>query len=162
MGPKRQRYVPTSPVEVQLSRNSDKKQLIAWNIPVTVELQSNGVLPLPGSDPETPAESMPTANYEFQPRRRVATMAYGGSPQDAEVAEVRKQLYEEVIKDGHTPKLDKETKRPQFFFLQHDAKACYTADGGLGMGVYDWRPKFAKANEVGIELELPGNELTTA
>ena len=57
-----------------------------------------------------------------------------------EVTEIRKKLYEEVTKDGLKPKLD-EKGRPQFFFLQNDAKACFTGDGG------DW-------NEVGIELDF--------
>lgn len=64
---------------------------------------------------------------EFQSKWRVATVVYGGSPQDGEVAELRKTLYQKVVKDG--------------FFLQNDAKAYYTEEG-LGMGVYDWRPKF--------------------
>jgi hypothetical protein len=148
MGPKRQRYIPTSPLEVRVDRNPAR---IAWNIPIAVELCTNAVLPLPGEDPETRPEALPEVEYEFQPRRRVATIPYGGAPQDADVAEVRKQLYEKVVKDGFPPKL--KDGRPQFFFLQNNAKACYT-DEGLGMGVYDWRPKSAKANEVGIELEL--------
>ena len=61
-------------------------------------------------------------------------------------------MYEQIVKDGLKPKLD-EGNRPQFFFLNNDAKACFTADGGLGMAVYGWRPEFADANEVGIELE---------
>jgi len=61
-------------------------------------------------------------------------------------------LYEQVTKDGLRPKLVE--GRPQFFFLNNDAKACFTADGGLGMAVYEWRPAFVKSNEVGIELEM--------
>jgi hypothetical protein len=73
----------------------------------------------------------------------VATVAYGGLPQDGEVAELRKTLHQQVITDG--------------FFLQNDAKAYFTEEG-LGMGVYDWRPKFIKANKVGIELENWSNK----
>ena len=54
--------------------------------------------------------------------------------------------------DGLNPKLD-ENGRPMFFFWQNDAKACFVSDGGLGMSVYEWRPKFANGNAVGIELE---------
>ena len=79
-------------------------------------------------------------------------MPFGGMPQDVEVAEVRKKLFDQVVKDGLRPKLD--NGKPMFFFLQNDAKACFTAEGGLGMAVYDWRPRFAESNEVGIELEL--------
>jgi hypothetical protein len=82
-------------------------------------------------------------DYEFQSKRRVATVAYGGSSQDEEVAELRKTLHQQFDKDG--------------FFLQNDAKEYYT-EKGLGMGVYDWRPKFIKANEVGIELENWSNK----
>jgi Ni,Fe-hydrogenase I small subunit len=88
----------------------------------------------------------------YEGKRQIATIPYGGAPQDEEVTAIRRKLYEQVIKDNLKPKLD-ETGRPQFFFLQNDAKACYT-EGGLGMGVYDWRTPFVKANEVGIELEL--------
>jgi len=152
MGPKRQRYVPASPVEVQISRSSGGDTKITWRVPISVELQTNAVLPLPGDDPETLPEAEPTAQYVYEGKRRIATMPYGGAPQDEEVTDIRRKLYEQVIKDDLKPKLDA-TGRPQFFFLQNNAKACYT-EGGLGMGVYDWRPRFVKANEVGIELEL--------
>lgn len=152
MGPKRQRYVPTSPVQVQLTKSAkDGNAALRWTIPVSVELQTNPWLPLPGEDPETPAELQPESNYEFQSQRLVATLPYGGCPQDLQVTEIRKQLYDAVLKDGLKPKLD-DAGRPQFFFWQNDVKACYT-EGGLGMVVYDWRPKFVKANQVGIELE---------
>ena len=80
-------------------------------------------------------------------------MPYGGSPQDQGVSEIRQKLFETVTKDGFKPKMD-ENGRPIFFFWQNDCKACFTCDGGLGMAVYDWRPKSAKSNEVGLELEL--------
>ena len=51
------------------------------------------------------------------------------------------------------PKLD-ETGRLQFFFLQNiTIKASYTEEG-LGMCVFELRPAFAKANKVGIELQM--------
>jgi hypothetical protein len=152
MGPKRQRYIPASPVEVQLSRTTEGDTKISWRVPISVELQTNSILPLPGDDPETLPEAKPTAEYVYEGKRQIATIPYGGAPQDEEVTAIRRKLYEQVIRDNLKPKLD-ETGRPQFFFLQNNAKACYT-EGGLGMGVYDWRPPFVKANEVGIELEL--------
>mmetsp|Transcript_25797 Transcript_25797/g.36162 ORF Transcript_25797/g.36162 Transcript_25797/m.36162 type:complete len:472 (+) Transcript_25797:144-1559(+) len=153
MGPKRQRYVTTSPVEVQISRGENNNPRISWTIPLSVELLTSGTLPAAGEDKETPEEAMADCKYEYQSRRLVATLPYGGSPQDSEVSDIRKELYDQVVKDGLNPKLDG-GGRPQFFFLQNDAKACYT-ENGLGMSVYDWRPKSVKANEVGIELELP-------
>ena len=132
MGPKRQRYIPASPVEVQLSRSLEGDTKISWRVPISVELQTNSVLPLPGDDPETLPKAKPTAEYVYEEKRQIATIPYGGAPQDEEVTAIRKQLYEQVIKDNLKPKLD-ETGRPQFFFLQNNAKACYT-DGGLGMG----------------------------
>ena len=45
-------------------------------------------------------------NYEMQKRRRVATIPFGGDPQDEYVGEVRKKLYEAVTQDGFVPKLD--------------------------------------------------------
>lgn len=152
MGPTRQRYVPASPVQVQLSRTTKGKTKITWRIPISVELQTNAMLPLPGDDPETLPGAEPTAEYVYEEKRCIATIPYGGAPQDVEVTNIRKNLFEQVTRDGFKPKLD-ETGRPQFFFLQNNAKACYT-EGGLGMGVYDWRPRFVKANEIGIELEL--------
>jgi hypothetical protein len=151
MGPTRQRYVPTTPVEVQVISAGGKKTL-KWTIPLAVEFQANTVLPIPGEDPEAVVGSNPTCSYELQPRRKVATMPYGGNPEDVEITDIRKKLYEKVIKDGLKPKLD-ETGRPVFFFLQNTVKACYTEEG-LGMCVYEWRTKLAKPNEVGIELEL--------
>mmetsp|Transcript_13486 Transcript_13486/g.19062 ORF Transcript_13486/g.19062 Transcript_13486/m.19062 type:complete len:475 (-) Transcript_13486:240-1664(-) len=153
MGPKRERYTTTSPVEVQISRGENNNPRISWTIPLSVELLSSDILPSPCDDPETPEEAMADCTYEYQSRRLVATLPYGGSPQDSEVSDIRKQIYDQVVKDGLKPKLDS-NGRPQFFFLQNDAKACYT-ENGLGMSVYDWRPKSVKANEVGIELELP-------
>jgi len=155
MGPTRQRYVPTSPVEVQLApdNNNQGKLKVQWNIPLSVEFQTNPEWPLPGEDEEAIAESQPECTYVYQTRRKVATVQYSGDPQDKEVTDIRKQLYEQVLKDGFQPKLDASTGRPIFFFLQNTAKPCYTNEG-LGMCVYEWRPKWTNANEVGIELEL--------
>ena len=94
----------------------------------------------------------------FQPRRRIATIPYGGDPQDEEIAAVRQKLYEQVVvRDGHKPKTDT-NGRPVFFFVQNAVKACYTEEG-MGMVVYEWRPQFTQPSEVGIELELE-NELS--
>jgi hypothetical protein len=145
-------------MEVQLRRGSDDKNRLQWSLPVSVELQTRSQLPLPGEDKETLSESEPEARYIYQSKRKVATLPYGGCPQDAEVAEIRKKLYEQVVKDGYKPKLD-EAGRPIFFFWQHDVKACYTEDG-LGMAVYEYRgPRFIKSNEVGIELEVEDTNL---
>jgi hypothetical protein len=150
MGPQRQRYIPASPVQVQIVPGGGNLML-KWSIPLSVEFQSNAKLPLPGPDPEAIVGSNPGYKYEFQPRRKVATMKFGGNAQDVEITEIRKKLYDQVIKDGLKPKLDK-TGRPEYFFLQNAVKACYTEEG-LGMSVYEWRPAFVKPNEVGIELE---------
>jgi len=139
--------------------------VIEWSIPLPPEFISYGEdLPLPSltsedlsSEYDSPAAyeaHAPTCDYVYRPHRKVATVAYGGSPQDAEVADVRKMLYERVVvKDGLKAKVD-EDGRPLFFFLQNDAKLCFTADGGLGMVVSDWRPVEVGTNEVGIELEI--------
>jgi hypothetical protein len=92
--------------------------------------------------------------YTLRPTRLVATLPYSGNPQDEEVTAIRKQLYDMVVeRDGYIPKLDPTTKRPIFFFWMNDGKACFTRQGGLGMAVYEWRAKWSKSNEVGIELE---------
>ncbi|KAG7345317.1 hypothetical protein IV203_032848 [Nitzschia inconspicua] len=162
MGPQKQDYVPASPVQVQIGRRKiqsedsvmeDVQLELSWGIPLSVQFQAmNEELPLPGDNPEDDARSSPRCCYSLQPRRQVATIAYGGNVQDPEVTDVRKHLYQQVLKDGWKPKLD-ENGRPMFFFWQNDVKACYT-DEGLGMAIYEWRPALAKSNEVGIELQI--------
>jgi hypothetical protein len=150
-GPKSQRYVPTSPVEVSIRRDANSQNVISWNIALPPEFICYKDELIIG-DVEDELEEGAECSYSFQARRRVATLPFGGMPQDNEVAEVRKKLFDQVVKDGLKPKLD--NGKPMFFFLQNDAKACFTAEGGLGMAVYDWRPRFAESNEIGIELEL--------
>ena len=154
MGPQKQVFVPASPLEVQINGQGEgKPPRIKWSVPLSVAFQTNTALPQPGEDPEARPNSDPTCEFEFQARRLVATVPYGGTPQDVEIADVRKKLYDAVVvKDKMKPKLD-EQGRPQFFFLQNNVKACSTEEG-LGMCVYEWRPKAVKPNEVGIELEL--------
>jgi hypothetical protein len=154
IGPQKQEYIPASPVQVQImpSGKVGGPPKLKWSIPLSVDFQTNPQLPLPGEDPEACPDSDPKCEYEFQPRRLVATVPFAGSPQDVEIADERKKLFDSVMKDGLKPLLDSEG-RPQFFFLQNGAKACYTEEG-LGMCVYDWRPKQVKPNEVGIELTL--------
>ena len=149
-GPFEQRYVTTSPVEVKI-RRSEEKSILSWNVPVPAEFVSYyDELPVGNEDDDDAGESI--SQYSYESRRLVATLPFGGSAQDKEVSDIRKQLYEQVTKDGLKPKLV--DGRPQFFFLNYDAKACFVADGGLGMAVYEWRPEFSNTNEVGIELAL--------
>lgn len=160
MGPQKDEYVPTSPVEVQLLPVSSSTRLrLRWSIPVAVStLASNARLTIPSAsdadgDQRNVEEEQPACEYVWQGRRRVATVPFRGRPQDSSVSAVRKALYEQVVKDGWKPKLDRETKRPVFFFWQNTVKACY-AQQGLGMAVYESRPSFTKPNRVGVELEL--------
>jgi Uncharacterized conserved protein (DUF2358) len=154
IGPQKQEYIPASPLQVQIlpSGKIGGPPKLKWSIPLSVDFQTNPGLPLPGEDPEARPDSEPKCEYEFQARRLVATVPFAGSPQDVEIADVRKKLFDSVMKDGLKPILDSEG-RPQFFFLQNGVKACYTEEG-LGMCVYEWRPKLVKPNEVGIELTL--------
>jgi hypothetical protein len=46
MGPRRQRYVATTPLEVKISRQGEKQRLV-FAMPISVELQTNPTLPLP-------------------------------------------------------------------------------------------------------------------
>lgn len=160
-GPNKQRYVPVTPVEVAISRDTEAgANRVTWSIPIAPEFLaaagSDGELPLPAPDQDMSADVKAESGYKLQPRRLVATVPYGGNPQDEDVSKVRKELYDSIIKDGLNPKLD-ENGRPMFFFWQNDAKACFVSDGGLGMSVYEWRPKFANGNAVGIELERGSN-----
>jgi len=155
-GAKAQRYVPTSPIEVSIRRElgdeKKSKSVISWSIGLTPEFVSYYEdLVVAVAEPEEVTTREAACKYVYQQKRLVATMSYGGNAQDLEVTDIRKKLFEKVTKDGLKPKLV--DGRPQFFFWNNDAKACFTADGGLGMTVYDWRPKSAQANEIGIELE---------
>jgi len=154
-GTKKHKFVPTSPVEVSLERiQGEKKNRITWTLGVPPRLSSLLDLPLPVvEDPEGDTPEGAAAVYEYQSRRRVATIPFGGSPQDVDVDKVRKKLYEEVVRDGWRVKCSKNTERPMFFFWSNDVKACFT-EKGLGMAVYVWSPKWAKCNSVGIELEM--------
>lgn len=162
MGKRRQTYVPTSPVEVSLRRRPKKNDsgeqrrsetVIDWTIAVPPEVTRRASLPVPNDgDDDRVFGGEATCAYEYQPRRRMATLPFGGAPQDEGVAAVREKLYAAVTRDGLRPKLY-EDGRPRFLYLQNDAKACFTKNG-LGMAVYDWRPAFVNSNEIGIELEL--------
>ena len=151
-GPSKQRYVPTTPLEVRIKSeeqsDGERARRITWTVAVPAEVASALSLPLPveESDPK-----MASTSYEFQGKRRVATLPYAGYAQDEDVVELRKRLFDSVVKDGFRPKLDDDGK-PSFFFLQNAVKCCFT-EGGLGMAVYEWRPSFMNRNEVGIELE---------
>jgi hypothetical protein len=164
MGPQKDEYVPTSPVEVQLlpvSPPPSSRLRLQWSVPVAVTtLAANTQLTIPSvydgdgdSNHRSVEEEQPACEYAWRGPRRVATAPYRGSPQDPGVSAVRKALYERVVRDGWKPKLDRETKRPAFFFWQNTVKACY-AQQGLGMAVYEARPSFTKPNRVGIELEM--------
>lgn len=157
MGPTRQRYVPTVGTIVQILSNNNKAvPTLQWQIPMSVEYQSQLTWTIPFPDEEAAPNSNPQCEYVFQPRKRVAMVSYGGEAQDVDIGQVRKQLYEQVIMDGlHKPKLD-DNGRPVFFFSSGTTKACYTRQGGLGMCVYEWQPTWVKANQVGLELEIPG------
>lgn len=151
MGPTKQSYVTTSPVEVRLEKTDEGENDIVWSVGVPPLVSSQMNLPLPIYDDDEGEEEgeMASACYEYQPRRLVATLPYGGYPQDEEVAKVRKRLYDAVMEDG----LALKGGTPQFFFWQNDAKACFV-ERGLGMAVYEWRPKLSQGNAVGLELEL--------
>ena len=101
--------------------------------------------------PPKPPRSL-ECRYNVRPSRLVATIPFAGNPQDEEVAQLRRKLYDQVVeRDGFTPKLDPVTNRPQFFFWMNDAKACFSREG-LGMAVYEWRADWSKSNSIGIEL----------
>jgi hypothetical protein len=148
MGPRRQRYVPTTPLEIRIDKTAGR---LIFTLPVSVEVQTNAHLPLPPNDDHD--EGMATT-YVYQGPRLVATLPHGGNPYDENVPAVRKRLYESVLSQNqYKPKLD-DKGRPLFFYWSHQTKACYTAESGLGMCVYEYRPDWSQSNQVGVELEL--------
>jgi hypothetical protein len=179
-GKDKQRYVPTTPVEVRIvsvedeegksstamprpldsddtssaTRKSTTKRRITWTIPVPAFVSSAFCLPVPTEMNNNNSNSNLDKYYVVEGRRRVATCKYSGYAQDEQVVKIRKQLYESVVRDGLRPKLDKRTGKPIFFFLQNKVKGCFTKEGGLGMAVYESRPKLFSSDEVGIELEI--------
>lgn len=156
MGPNKQNFIPVSPIEISIKKQKDGNggNKITWTVPVPPKFSKSDVLPIPQPDEDDFKENIEKlySEYKYEGRRRVATLSYGGNPQDANVPKLRKKLYDAVIRDGLTPAVD-EDGLPNFFFLQNESKACYT-DEGLGMAVYEWRPDFANCNEIGIDLVI--------
>lgn len=154
-GPYRQKYTAVCPLEVSISKLGDGVSRITWTIPVpadTICAQGSTLSLPPRDEVNDPPRDIAGCSYEYMDRRKVATFSYGGDAQDEAVTELRKKLYQSVTRDGLKPKLD-EKGRPQFFFYQNECKNCFTEEG-LGMAVYEWRPKFLGGNAVGIELQL--------
>lgn len=146
MGPKKQRYVPTSPIEIQI-----EKSKLKFDIYVPTEISAYTTL-LCSNDDNNDEDN--TCEYTYRPKRIVATISYEGNAQDEKVSDLRKKLYQSIIKNNdseYKPKLSDDGK-PIFFFWMNNCKACFVKDG-LGMAVYDYRPSFAKSNQIGIELE---------
>jgi len=130
--------------------DSDSESLAIKNNDTPSNFSSPGRIKRP---PPNPPQNL-GCRYSLRPSRLVATVPYAGNPQDEDVTQLRRQLYQQVVeKDGFKPKLDPVTNRPIFFFWMNDAKACFTRAGGLGMAVYEWRAEWSKSNEIGIELE---------
>ena len=160
------------PLACRLCRLWDRPKngvLLQWQIPLSVELQSQLVWPPATSkdvededEPDTTAEedessspsttttttttSMePACRYTWVGPRRVAVVPFGGTGlQDEGIPAERQALYQAVIQDGqYQPKLTTATTtgtgRPQFTFWNQAFKGCFTANG-LGMAVYEWRP----------------------
>jgi hypothetical protein len=144
--------LPLPSIEEEVYDDEEEKE----NNGALATTDQNSLSPL--GRPTSRRPDLPTnlkCNYSLRPSRLVATLPYEGNPQDEEVTQLRRQLYQEVVeRDGFKPKLDPVTNRPMFFFWMNDAKACFTREGGLGMAVYEWRPDWSKSNEVGIELEI--------
>eukprot|EP00588_Corethron_pennatum_P034440 CAMPEP_0194349538 /NCGR_PEP_ID=MMETSP0171-20130528/107146_1 /TAXON_ID=218684 /ORGANISM="Corethron pennatum, Strain L29A3" /LENGTH=518 /DNA_ID=CAMNT_0039117003 /DNA_START=64 /DNA_END=1620 /DNA_ORIENTATION=- len=162
-----QSYETTGPITIAIAK---KPNIITWSVPVPPSVYRAARVPLGETEVATDApgtlernaytgdseatldDEGRTLTYAVAPRRRVATVPFAGTPQDDAVAEVRRKLYESVVKDGKYAVKIGEDGRPLFFYRQNNAVACWT-DDGLGMGVYAWIPRIVKCHEVGLELE---------
>lgn len=154
MGPNKDAYIPATPTQIDIQPSADGPNMVAWKIPLTVQLQAQKGWPLfqEGNEEGPVASQDASGSYVWEPARRVATLPTGiARPQDEGVTELRKRLYERVTAAGLKPKLD-ESGRPRFFFWSSTTKSCFT-EQGLGMAVYEWRPKLAQSNHVGVEIE---------
>merc|ERR1712134_4273 len=73
MGAKKNNYVPTTPIEVQIGRNeenrNDDRLLLSWFIPLSTQFQAvNEKLCLPAEEnPEDAEGSFPTCEYDWLP-----------------------------------------------------------------------------------------------
>ena len=154
MGPKKDDYVPTSPTQINIAPSTDGNR-VTWKIPLSVEVQAQDEWPLFQNDSNEEIDDAiegASGSYVWQPARRVATLPTGiARPQDEGITDLRKRLYDLVTSAGLKPKLDA-NGRPCFFFWSASTKTCFTGKG-LGMTVYEWRPKFAQSNHVGLDLE---------
>lgn len=155
-------YVPAGPIQVNIAKD-EEGGVIEWSVPVPSSfLPAEGgreVLPCgDGSFLDDDDFSYDSDMYEIkdrpslvlQEKRLFATIKFGGSAQDSGIGAARKKLYDAVIKDGYEVETDS-SGRPVFFFLQNNAKSCWTSKG-MGMVLYEWRPDFMQTNEVGVEL----------
>ncbi|GMH83419.1 hypothetical protein TL16_g09592 [Triparma laevis f. inornata] len=171
VGPSTEKYVPSGPIEISISfaNENSKQSVIEWAIPVPSNFiaANENTLPVGDSDfldddeenedeesnsDDSFFETQKPAHLVVTPKRQYATIKFGGSAQEENISKARKDLYDAVVKDGHKVVMDA-NGRPKFFFLQNNAKCCWT-ERGLGMAIYEWRPDFLQTNEVGIELEF--------
>jgi len=168
VGPTKQRYVPTTPLEIQIINTVDadavtvSPPLLTWKVPMSVEFQSQVMWPAAMVEDESDDSSssnnndpsQPTCAYSWIPPRKMAIMEYKGGPQDEGIPAARKRLYEKITSASNSrisPKLD-ENGRPIFTYWKKAFKGCFTEEG-LGMAVYEWRPSFAAENKIGMELQ---------
>jgi len=158
VGPTKQQYVPTAPLEIQIMPTTASVPMLKWQVPMSVEFQSQLSWPNPNpSTAETTAGSLEeNTAYTWQPPRRIAVVYFSGEgPQDSQrIPEARKRLYESVAQKSQW-KIKFQDDRPVFTFWKNAFKGCYT-EQGLGMAVYEWRPSGSSlaGNQIGMELEL--------
>ena len=148
VGPTKQRFVPTSPLEIQIEASTKR---VTWHVPLAVEFQSQLSWPAAMVSDEEDFADAPTCSYTWNPPRTIMMQSYPqGGPQDEGIPAARKRLYEQVMQqDGVEPKLVED--RPVFSFWKEAFKGCFTEEG-FGMAVYEWRPGFAAGNFIAMEV----------
>jgi hypothetical protein len=77
-----------------------------------------------------PWKTKRNVQYQWEETRTVATLPYGGGPSGRAISNMRKRLYDKVMKTEQASWIPVDL----VFFWQNNVKACYTEEG-LGMAV---------------------------
>uniref|UniRef100_A0A6V1P7S5 Uncharacterized protein n=1 Tax=Heterosigma akashiwo TaxID=2829 RepID=A0A6V1P7S5_HETAK len=155
-----ERFYVTSPIEVsfrgKMLKEGDaqkKVNAIQWKVglPKAFGLELGG---LPDPDGRETAQEMQDDRvwHQVDGPRRVAVARFNGQNQDVGVSKARAELLAKAQEDGHELLLGN-SGRPQFSFLQNDAKVGFKRTGGLGVAGYE--PRWDTGNEIALELAPP-------
>jgi len=153
VGPLAEEYVASSGVEVGINKDVETGgNYITWEL----DVPSVGVTSMSGmkvGDVDVEDDVKEATTMKVRGARRYASVRYDGEPQDDGIKDVRRRLFEGIVKDGGEKVKMGEDGRPRFFFRYKTAKTCWV-EGGMGMVVWEWRARGFRGHEVCVELEM--------